>query len=416
VKAVVVLVSTLVATVSGANPGLPALPMQPRDVLVLRRATVIDGLSPQPLRDVTVVVRDGRIVSVSRGSPRVPAGARIIDVDGRWLLPGLIDAHVHLRDLDSARAALRSGVTTARSLGVNRFSDIDIRQRHGAGAFNLPDVVAAGYHVRRRVAEDFFLDAPELRGLASGLAGVEDLRRVVRVMVERGADVIKVMVTERAGMPDTDPLRRVLTDREVTVAVAEAQSAGLPVAAHAHSDEGARAAVLAGVRTIEHGTLLGAETLALMRKRGTCFVPTISFWQDMLDAGGEYDHPDLAVRAREMLPSVRNATALASKMGVTVVAGSDMRYDASSTRTVAHEVAELIGAGVPPMGAIKAATSGAAQCLGVGGRTGSIRTGLQADLIAFDRDPLQDAGALRHPLLVINDGRVALDRLAPPLK
>jgi imidazolonepropionase-like amidohydrolase len=93
-----------------------------------------------------------------------------------------------------------------------------------------------------------------------------------------------------------------------------------------------------------------------------------------------------------------------------------MRYDASSTRNVADEVAELIRAGVPPMEAIKAATSSAAQCLGVGGSTGSIRPGLQADLIVLDRDPLRDAVALRNPLLIINDGRVALDRFAPPLK
>ena len=414
-KTIIALISTLVITVSVACPAIPALPL-PRDVLVLRRANVIDGLSARPLRDVTVIVREGRIESVSRGSVRVPAGARIIDLRGHWLLPGLIDAHVHLRDLNSARTALRSGVTTARSLGVNRFADIDIRQRHKDGASDLPDVVASGYHVRRRLAEDFFLDFPELRALAGRLSGPEDVRKVVRLMAKRGVDVIKVMATERAGMPETDPLRRVLNDEELAAAVAEARSAGIPVAAHAHSDEGARAAVLAGVRTIEHGTLLSADTLALMRKRGTCFVPTISFWQDMLDAGGEYDHPDLRARARQMLPRVRQATALASKMGVRVVAGSDMRYDASSTRNVADEVAELILAGVPPMEAIKAATSGAAQCLGVGGSTGSIRPGQQADLIVLDRDPLRDASALRHPLFIINDGRVALDRLALPSK
>ena len=415
-KTVPVLIPTLLAAVSVAYPAMPALPLPPRDVLVLTRANVIDGLSARPLRDVTLVVRDGRIASVSRGSTRGPAGARVIDLGGRWLLPGLIDAHVHLRDLGSARAAVRAGVTTARSLGVNRFTDTDIRQQHRAGAFDLPDVVASGYHVRRRLAEEFFLDAPELRALAGGLSGAVDVRLVVRVMVRRGADVIKVMATERAGMPDADPLRRVLTDQELAAAVAEARSAGIPVAAHAHSDEGARAAVVAGAKTIEHGTLLGIDTLSLMRKRGTCFVPTLSFWQDMLDAGGEYDHPDLAARAREMLPRVRQATVLASKMGIRVVAGSDMRYDASSTRTVADEVAELIGAGVPAMEAIKAATSGAAHCLGVGGATGAIRPGLQADLIVVDRDPLRDAGALRHPLLVINDGHVALDRVAPPLK
>ena len=383
---------------------------------MLRRAVLIDGISARPLRDMTVVVRAGRIQSISRASVRVPAGAKVIDLGGRWLLPGLIDAHVHLRDPDSARAALRSGVTTARSLGVPRFADIDIRQRHRAGASDLPDVVAAGYHVRRRLAEEFFLDAPQLSRMAGGLHGPEDVRQAVRVIAGRGADVVKVMATERAGLLETDPLRRVLNDEELAAAVAEARRANLPVAAHAHSDEGARAAVLAGARTIEHGTLLSGETLALMRKRGVCLVPTITFWRDMMDPGGEYDDPKLAARAEEMLPRVREATALAWKMGVRVAAGSDMRYDASSTRALADEIAELVGAGMPPMEAVKAATSAAAGCLGIGGRTGALRPGLEADMIVVERDPLKDVRVLRHAVMVINDGHIVVNGLVQPAK
>jgi imidazolonepropionase-like amidohydrolase len=394
----------------------PVMSQPSTEVLVLRRANLIDGISERPLHGMTVVVRAGRIESISRNAVRAPDGAKIIDLGGRWLLPGLIDAHAHLRDQDSARAALRSGVTTARSLGVPHFADIDIRERHRAGAADLPDVVAAGYHVRRRLAKEFFLDAPQLSRMAHGISGPDDVRLAIRVMAGRGADVIKVMATERAGLTDTDPLRRVLDDAEVAAAVAEAKSAGLPVAAHAHSDEGARAAVLAGVRTIEHGTLLSGETLALMRERGTCLVPTITFWQDMLDPGGGYDHPDLAARAKEMLPRVQQATALAWKMGVKVATGSDMRYDASGARVVAHEIAELVGAGMPPMEAVKAATSVAADCIGVGGRTGAIRPGLEADMIVVERDPLEDVRTLRNPVVVINDGRVAVNRLVQPPK
>ena len=383
---------------------------------MLRRANLIDGISARPLRDVTLVVRAGRIESVSRLPDRVPAGAKVIDLGGRWLLPGLIDAHAHLRDLDSARAALRSGVTTARALGVPHFADIDIRQRHRAGASDLPDVVAAGYHVRRRLAQEFFLDVPQLSRMANGMRGPEDVRLVVRVMVGRGSDLIKVMATERAGLTETDPLKRVLNDEELAAAVAEAKSAGLPVAAHAHSDEGARASALAGVSTIEHGTLLGGETLALMRKRGICLVPTITFWRDMMDPGGEYDDPKLAARAHEMLPRIREATLLAWKMGVRVAAGSDMRYDASSTRILADEVAELVGAGIPAMDAVKAATSVTAGCVGIRGRTGAIRPGLEADMIVIERDPLKDVQALRDVVLVINDGRVVVNRLRQPPK
>jgi imidazolonepropionase-like amidohydrolase len=128
---------------------------------------------------MTVVVRAGRIESISRAHVRVPAGAKVIDLAGRWLLPGLIDAHVHLRDPDSARRALRSGVTTARSLGVPHFADMNIRQRHRAGASDLPDVIAAGYHVRRRLAPEFFIDAPQLSRMAEGILGPDDVRLAV---------------------------------------------------------------------------------------------------------------------------------------------------------------------------------------------------------------------------------------------
>ncbi|HYF24148.1 MAG TPA: hypothetical protein VD931_00270, partial [Baekduia sp.] len=118
--------------------------------LVLTHANVIDGVSARPLADATIVIRDGRIVSVSATRGPVPAGARVVDLGGGWVLPGLIDAHVHLRDLASARSALRAGVTTARSLGAPHFTDLGIRDLHRAGAADVPEVLGAGYHVRRR--------------------------------------------------------------------------------------------------------------------------------------------------------------------------------------------------------------------------------------------------------------------------
>ena len=124
----------------------------------------------------------------------------------------------------------------------------------------------------------------------------------------------------------------------------------------------------------------------------------------MLDAGGDYDDPTLMARAEEMLPRVRNATALAWKMGVTVAAGSDMRYASSNTRQVSDEVAELVSAGVPPMDAIKAATSTAAMCLELGASTGAIQPGLEADLVVLARDPLLDIHALHDVAIVVNDG------------
>jgi imidazolonepropionase-like amidohydrolase len=382
-----------------------------RDTLILQRATLIDGITSEVRRDMTVVIRDGRFENVSNGAAAPLRDATVIDLQNRWLLPGLIDAHVHLRDLASARAALSKGVTTARSLGVDHFADIGIRELHRAGAPDVPDMLSSGYHIRRRLADAFFLDFPRHRSLTGGLSGANDVRAAVRELVNRGADVIKVMMTQRAGLTDTDFRARVLTDDEVAAAVDEATKARLPVAAHAHTDEAARVAARAGVRTIEHGTLMGVETLALLHEKGTCFTPTLTFWVDMLEPGGEYDDVTLAARGREMLPIARAAVAQATKMGVRVVAGSDMRYDSTTTLRIAHEIAELGRSGMTAMAAIQSATSTSAACLGLDGRAGAVKPGLEADVIVVDRDPLLDLRALDNPVLVVNDGRIAVSRI-----
>jgi len=379
--------------------------------LVLTHASLIDGISAQPLRDAAVVVRDGHIESVTTGQVEIPGGATLLDLKGRWLLPGFVDAHAHLADLRAARAALASGVTTVRSLGTNHFADIGIRELNHRGVADVPDVVAAGYHVRPHPAEEIFLDVPKISDLMLGVNGPENVRRMVRALIERGVDVIKIMATERAGLPETDPRKRVFTDEELAAAVDEASKAGLYVAAHAHGDEGAAAAVRAGVRSIEHGTYLSDQTLALMKQRGTYFVPTIATVQDLIDPGGEYDNPILSIRGRAMMPRVRAAAAHAWKMGVKIVAGTDTGYGPASNRRLSHEVIELVGIGMPPIDAIKAATSVAAECLGVDRRTGSVKPGLEADLIAIERDPLADITALQEVLLVVNNGKIVVNRL-----
>ncbi len=382
-----------------------------QDWLVLRRANVIDGVSDQPVQDATVTIRAGRIESVTAGVTQAPAGATVIDLKGRWVLPGYVDAHVHLADLRSAWAALASGVTTARSMGVSRYTDVGMRDLHRAGATDLPDFIPSGYHVRPQPAEELFLDYPKLIEFRKGFFGAAQVRRLVRANLDRGVGVIKTMATERAGLPDTDPRKRVFSEEELAAIVEEARSAGIAVAAHAHGDEGAAAAVRAGVRSIEHGTFLSDETLAMMKARGTYLVPTIATVVDLVEPGGDYDNPALAIRGRAMLPRVRQTSAHAWKMGVKLVTGTDTGYGPSSVRRIPHEILELAAIGMPAMDAIRAGTSTAAQCLGVADRTGAIQKGLEADLIVIDRDPLADLTALQDVLLVINNGVVALNRL-----
>src|SRR5258708_15992477 len=157
-------------------------------------------------------------------------------------------------------------------MGVNSFADVGSRNLHTRGMNELPAVVAAGYQIRSDVAQAFtafLLDLPSMRSVVSRIRGSDNLRSVVRAYAEHHVDLIKILATERAGTPETDPRKRTFTDEEMAAIVDEARKTGLPVAAHAHSDEGPPAALLASVRSIEHGTYLRDDTLGLMKARGT---------------------------------------------------------------------------------------------------------------------------------------------------
>jgi imidazolonepropionase-like amidohydrolase len=260
--------------------------------LALTGANVVDVRTGRVIPNATVVLRDGKILSV--GSVAAPAGVKTLDVKGRYVLPGLIDCHTHMSTLAAARLALQSGVTTVRSSGASNYADVGFRELVRAGVLPGPDVVAAGYHVRRNLAEEAFLSDPSPSGLITRVEGPEAVRQVVRTLLSHGVDVVKVMATERAGLPDTDPRKPVLSETELKAAVEEAAAKGVPVQAHAHGDEGARAAVRAGVRSIEHGTYLSDETLTLMKEKGTFLVPTYATVIDLREAGGDYDIAGLA--------------------------------------------------------------------------------------------------------------------------
>jgi len=396
----------ILSPVGEAQGVAPAAP------IALVRANIRDGADARPRRNMTILIRNGRIERIQSQREPAPADARIVDLRHAWVMPGLIDAHSHIQNEESARAALRAGVTTARILGVDRFVDLRLGAAHHAGAYDFPDLLGAGYQLRPRLADAFFTDFPALVSLRGGVAGEDAARLVVRANAGRGVAFIKVMATERAGTVDTDFRQRTLGDAELNAAVDEAARSGLLVAAHAHTDDAARSAVLAGARTIEHGTTLSRRTLGLMRSRNACFVPTLAFWADMAGPRGQYDHPALAARAREMLPQARATVRAAGRARVTILAGSDMRYERTSMFDLVDEIMLLRESGLTAAQAINAATGAAATCLGIGDRTGAIREGLEADLLILESDPIRDLSALRRPRQVINDG-VIVDARSP---
>ena len=361
-----------------------------------------------------MIVANGKIAGIQKSLKSIPAGAEVIDLKGKWLLPGYIDSHVHLGDVESAQRALRFGVTTARTMGGS-FIDIEIRDAHRKGRTDIPEVLAGGRQVRPGVIDApwFVKDFPELADMKPPLSGTENLRRLVKAYASKGVDHIKVIATERAAFATTDPRKRTFTDEELIAIVDEAGKAGLKVAAHAHGDEGAYAAVTAGVHSIEHGTWLSERTLRLMRSRDTWLVSNIFGDSDRPFGSIFSTDPIVIERGRTMWPQAQEVTRRAYQMGVRVVGATDIGYERvfdSGRWTIADNALGLAKAGIPKMGAIKAITSQAAKLLEIDKRTGAIRKGLEADIVIVGDNPLSSIAALKDIRIIVNDGQVVFNK------
>ena len=396
------LIALLPASIAGAQ--------QPAAVVVLRHVNVVDGARGAIATNAALVIRDGLIAQIESEPFNPPAGATVIEAGGRYVVPGLIDAHTHISTLANARRALESGVTTVRSASTNNFQDVALRDLVKQGAIPGPDVVAAGVFVTPDLGETMLADA-RLGALKDGVTSEAALRALVRVNLDHKVNVIKTRGTERAGLPNTDPRKQTYTEQQLAWVVDEATKGGVPVMAHAHGDEGAWAAVKAGVKSIEHGTYLSDSTLTLMRQRGTFLVPTYITVVDLTRVGGDYDDPILTLRGAHMLPRLGETVQRAHRMGVKIVTGADTQYGPESLSRISGEVAHLVELGLTPVEALRSATTVAADLLGLSGKTGAIQTGFEADVIIVERNPLQDVRALADVLVVISNGRVALNRL-----
>lgn len=384
--------------------------------LDLINATVIDGTGSPPRAGVAVIVRGGRIEGLLGDAPAPAAGVRRLDLHGRFLLPGLIDAHAHIESPAAALRALQSGVTTARVLGDSGFRALGTRDLIRAGHVPGPELQVSGPILRPRPGEAYFVAFPQFGAAVNGeLRGPQQIGTATRALLERGVDVIKVAASERAGVGAADPRRDELTEAEMRAAVTEANRAGRFVAAHAHSRDGAAAAVRAGAHSIEHGTYLDEPTLVEMRRRGTFLIPTLAVMSPLSDPQTtRADDVVLQLRTRQMMGPVRAATRRARELGITVAAATDGSYgdgDSTAGIRIAHDIAALRDdCGFTPLESIQAATRNGARVLGIEARTGTIRPGLEADLLVVERDPLRDGSALFEPLLVVSDGRVAFER------
>ena len=379
----------------------------------------------------TITITDGRITAVTPGLTPPPAGARLIDLSNRTLLPGLIDSHVHLMSVPgnpfwqeavqtddylalvgahNALTTLRAGFTTVRDLGSSGTTGFALKRAIDEGLLPGPRMLVSGTPLSTIGGHgDVAGFRPEVIAALDGhntCTGPDQCAARVRELARAGADVIKFMATGGVLSQGDRGLGQAFSDAEMRAIVETAHALGLKVAAHAHADEGIAAAVRAGVDSIEHGTFASPATIQLMRQRGTTLVPTLMAFVGIRERLGRGIYtPLVESKVRMTLEVVGRAARLAHQAGVPVVFGTDAGVYEHGRN--AGELAELVErAGLTPAEAIAAATTGAARLLGLEGEIGRIAPGFSADLIAVDGDPLADVRLLQHVGFVMARGRV----------
>jgi len=383
----------------------------PQLFVAMTNVNVVNVRNGEILRSVTVTVKDGEILSV--GSARPPAGAEVVDMQGRFMTPGLFEGHFHGGNLGSAQRALVSGVTTAKGASVGGFTDIAVRDMVRAGLFPGPDILAAGIYVTPELGNtNAILADPRLYQYANKeLYGEAALRDVVRISADRGVDWIKTRssgLSSRTGGPDA--LTQVYSDAELSAIVDEASRFDIPVSCHAHGIEVVIAAIEAGCASLEHASYVNEEGLRLMKEKGTLWIPTYISVTGFELPHDDYNTPIARQRHPHLVENLGRMIRQGHEMGITILTAVDSGYGPESIYRVSGEINAFIEFGMTPLEALQSATTKSAEAYGLGEQTGAIEAGLEADLLIFDRDPLAQPSVLHNPLMVMSNGRVGLNR------
>jgi len=410
---------------AGLLAAAPAL----ADPILLRPARVFDGIDAAPHEGWQVLV-DGDRIAAAGPNLAAPAGARIIELPGATLMPGLIEGHSHLflhpynetlwddqvlheplalrtaRAVVSAEKTLDAGFTTERDLGTEGagFADVGLRQAIEQSIVPGPRLLVSTKAIVARGAygpRGFEPGVPIPQG-AQEVAGVDEIIRAVRDQVAGGADIVKFYADYHWGKGE--PSRPTLSQAELNAGIAAAHDAGRLVAVHATTAEGMRRAVLAGADTIEHGYGGTDEVFKLMRDRGTALCPTIA----ASEAYARYfEHWDGREPAPESVQENRRSFQLAMKVGVPICMGGDVGVYTHGQNWLEMDAMQRAGMSAPQV--LIAATSGNARILHLSDR-GAVKSGLLADLVAVDGDPARDVSAVRNVRFVMKGGQIALQR------
>lgn len=400
--------------------------------MVLTNARVIDGTGGAPIERASVRIEDGRIVEVGMFDGALPDAA--IDLEGRTVMPGLIDAHAHLssdisrspgfgpppplkgelprpRELGyfvlakTARTLLAAGITTVRDVGSYDDEAIALREAVRLGIVEGPRILSCG-----RIISATAPGGAIFTTMYREADGADEMRRAVREQLRRGADFIKLMATGARSVLAEDPEPAQMTATEIEAIVDEAHRLGVRVAAHVEGLAGARLAVNAGVNTIEHGLSLHREPALLdeMARRGIVLVPTLSTFHDLAERFTDAFAPALVEQAKRQLEEAYATLLAASAAGVTLAMG----HDSGPPGENAIELVRMVDGGLPALEGISAATRGSAKALGLLD-VGTVSAGAVADLVVIDGDPASDMRMLLDPQrlwMVIQSGSTVADR------
>jgi imidazolonepropionase-like amidohydrolase len=405
-------------------------------LLAVRAGRLIDPKAGTVVPNAVIVVESGKVKAVG-ASAAIPAGATVIDLSGLTVLPGLIDCHTHLvgdyvndsdpltelkesaasrafESIPNARVTLEAGFTTVRDVGTYRaFVDVAMRDAIAKGYFPGPRMFVAGAYLTitgggGAMSGDLAPDIGLPWDLRFGVAdGVDQVRQRVRDIAQHGVDVIKVLATGAFLAHGSDPHAVEYSYEEIRAAVEEASHKGLKVAAHAHSADGIKNAVRAGVASIEHGTYIDDEGIRLMKERGTYLVADI-YDAEYIRQGKAVGIPsDFAAKQPEADEIQRQNFQKAVRAGVRIAFGTDASVYPHGLN--ARQFAWQVRYGQTPMEAIRSATVSASDLIGRDNGAGSLEPGRWADLIAVKGDPLADVRALESVAFVMKEGKVYKD-------
>ncbi|MDP5228301.1 MULTISPECIES: amidohydrolase family protein [Arthrobacter] len=401
------------AAQADGRPAAPSYPGKPpvTGAVIIEGGTIVDPLTGTALEDGVLVLDGGSVVAVgSRDTTRkavaaVAKRATVLNAHGRWVVPGLVDAHIHANGLEDVRLHLQNGTTSVRSGSSTFYQDVALAALPQWAPGLSPRMLAAGLFVSPEQGDSILADpdlAP-LAGLKNGIREAKDLAYFTGINLARGAQVIKTRANPRAGIPEQDPRELVYGRDQIAAIVKAARGAG--VLCHAYSAEGIDGAVRGGVKSIEHGVYLTESTIAEMVRRGTYFTPTLQ----AVDSMSEDSNPILAARGKEYTPIHQAAVRAAHEAGVTVVAGTDSF--GTDVTPLGTEVRRLHEAGLSTLESLRAATTYSARLLGLEGKAGRFTVGSFADAVVVDADPLSDGTALEKVNSVVAQGVVVRNGL-----